>query len=59
MRFEPSNVVGGVVTWVPTMCLRLKGRRAKDATLQQKWKNVSTSETEWRDIELVHPHEED
>lgn len=59
MAFAPTNVTGTVITWAATARLRLLGKKRKDAVLQQQWRNASTGETEWRDVELVHPTDGD
>lgn len=58
MAFTPTNVSGQIVTWVPTTELRWVGKTMKKATLEQKWKNVSTGAEEWRDVVFVHSDED-
>lgn len=52
--FEPENISGTIIEWVPTVHLRWFGRRRRDADLEQLWINQSTGEEEWREIEFVH-----
>ena len=52
--FEPENIAGEIIEWVPTNKLRWFGRKKSTADLEQLWKNVSTGEEEWRDVEFVH-----
>jgi hypothetical protein len=59
MAIEPNNITGQVVTWMPTSSIRLYGKTRKKADLQQLWKNLSSGETEWRDIEFTHSHIEE
>lgn len=59
MPFDPQNITGVVVTWTPTGELRWTGKTMKKARLQQKWFNVSTKATEWRDVAFVHYNEDD
>ncbi len=55
MALTPTNITGTELGWLPTLALRLYGKKRKDAALQQQWRHVSTGAKEWRDIVLVHP----
>lgn len=59
MVINPTNVTATPITWVATPELRLAGKRRNKAELQQLWKNASTGETEWRDVEFVHVRDGD
>jgi hypothetical protein len=59
MALEPQNVTGTIIDWVAQPRLRFAGRTRKHASLQQLYRNVSTGDEEWRDVEFVHTTTED
>lgn len=59
MTINPTNITAVQITWVATPEIRFAGKKRSKSELQQKWKNVSTGEVEWRDVEFVHVRDGD
>lgn len=58
MAITPQNISGEIVTWVPTNELQYMGKTLKKAVLYQRWKNLSTNETEWRQVAFINRDED-